>query len=1190
MGSSRGISAVRAVRVATVGLLAGALIFSGASLAIAVDAPPEGTATATEGDASSTAGSPDSGTSTASTTPPVNAPAPPAPAPALPSAPEQVAPSAEQPPPAPAPVEPAPPAETPAAPGETPDAATQPDATTESDTVAAKSQSVIEVPALRWQVLDSTGAVIPGTTVMLEGPRNAGLEDLGNDEQWADAARTAIEDNSGAVDYTGLDLDPAPGVFRIEQFVDEETVKADPAALPVAVVEGSDYRVRAAIADGYLAGDDAEWTTLAVLTDAATAPQDVTLQSMKAASRELAPTAEITPLADTSHADIIVRKRVFAEPTAVTAQPSTNIGTNYTNTVGTVFRLYTYTTNSNTPGTPTAYTCTIASGGECTITVDQVNSNGTNNGKRFWVIEENPVAGSAAALNTYVNGELFVGDYAGPTSSRRLVGLTKALAPNQVLYLPMTAGVNSGSQYTNIASGELPGNNAPSTAGAGSFGAVVGSQNNPVIAARCEATPLRIGIIIDQSASIQNNQWTTFRNALVQGPDAVLRQLRTAGAAVSILGFGTNVTSGGNGWHYGAPGSGGPQALPANNTTLESLIPTNRPGGSSNTTNWDAALSAMQTANASYDYDMVLFVTDGAPNYILASSSVDGNNVALRSLEAPMYAANAIKAANTRIVTVGVGAGASGTNVAKNLRAVSGPTSGSDYLQGDWDRLKQILNDIVSAATCQIPVDVSKTQLNADGSTTTLAANWAFTGELQAGTTTGVTLAGNASQTTSAGDAGKARWTIKFTQPGGQTAIIKLSETQKAAWVLQSVGCTLNAVPITTTIGGDGVSIVVSGLVPNSGALSCVFTNKQSTPASVVVNKNWVIDGKTFAQGAQPDGMDAVLNLTPAGQTGTPDWGQTRTGFLVGESVTIAETTTIDPQLFPGCILTGSTIAGPGITGTPALPTEGRPVTLASASSTYSVTNTVQCQRLTIIKKVESNFGGQATAADWDDELFAQKGSDPQLVFQSGQEKYVTTGSYVLSETALDGYAQKSLTCTGGTLTGNSIQVAAGAAVICTFVNHDIAGQASWTKTDGTDKLAGSEWTLTGPDATTATVIDCVTAGCAGLLDQDPAEGAFLLKDLKWGDYTLVESVAPLGYVLDSTPHDFTVDETTVGSVIALGAIVNTLGVAPALPLTGGLGADFYSFFGLGVLLLALVLLAILRLWIRRNDIEMGTR
>src|SRR5690606_30565521 len=138
-------------------------------------------------------------------------------------------------------------------------------------------------------------------------------------------------------------------------------------------------------------------------------------------------------------------------------------------------------------------------------------------------------------------------------------------------------------------------------------------------------------------------------------------------------------------------------------------------------------------------------------------------SVTLRSLEAPMYAANALKKAGVRVVAVGVGAGASGSAVAKNLRAVSGTTPGSDYLQGDWDALKQILSNIVTAATCQVPVEVSKTLKHANGTTTTTAAGWDFTASLEPGTHASVSLLGDAEQTTASGDPGKARWTVKFT-------------------------------------------------------------------------------------------------------------------------------------------------------------------------------------------------------------------------------------------------------------------------------------------------------------------------------------------------------------------------------------------------------------------------------------------
>src|SRR5690606_1133102 len=146
----------------------------------------------------------------------------------------------------------------------------------------------------------------------------------------------------------------------------------------------------------------------------------------------------------------------------------------------------------------------------------------------------------------------------------------------------------------------------------------------------------------------------------------------------------------------------------------------------------------------------------------------------------------------------------------------------------------------------------------------------------------------------------------------------------------------------------------------------------------------------------------------------------------------------------------------------------------------------------------------------------------PQLVFESGEKKYVQTGAYVVSEAEVDGYQQRELTCTGGTLTGDSIQIDAGADATCPLVHEDIAGSGRWTKTAGADAPARSEWTRTGPGGSSVQIADCVgadVAACAGMPDQDPAAGAFLLEDLEGGDYTLVESVAPLGYVLDTTPH-----------------------------------------------------------------------
>ncbi len=108
-----------------------------------------------------------------------------------------------------------------------------------------------------------------------------------------------------------------------------------------------------------------------------------------------------------------------------------------------------------------------------------------------------------------------------------------------------------------------------------------------------------------------------------------------------------------------------------------------------------------------------------------------------------------------------------------------------------------------------------------------------------------------------------------------------------------------------------------------------------------------------------------------------------------------------------------------------------------------------------------------------------------------------------------------------------------------------------WTKmssdTNNSDPLSGSEWTLkqtkafswadgaakytvVTSGATLGTVTDCVdgqngVAKCSAqtgeYVDLDGASGKFKISGLVWGEYQLIESKAPDGYDLDTTPHKF---------------------------------------------------------------------
>lgn len=114
--------------------------------------------------------------------------------------------------------------------------------------------------------------------------------------------------------------------------------------------------------------------------------------------------------------------------------------------------------------------------------------------------------------------------------------------------------------------------------------------------------------------------------------------------------------------------------------------------------------------------------------------------------------------------------------------------------------------------------------------------------------------------------------------------------------------------------------------------------------------------------------------------------------------------------------------------------------------------------------------------------------------------------------------------------------------------NSRLTGTVNWKKTDETDTnklLAGSEWKLyktrnfswdngnavyteTGSTDPVATIKDCVNSSektCSAqtgqYTDRDGEAGKFSIAGLEWGEYQLIESKAPDGYNIDTTPHVF---------------------------------------------------------------------
>lgn len=93
-------------------------------------------------------------------------------------------------------------------------------------------------------------------------------------------------------------------------------------------------------------------------------------------------------------------------------------------------------------------------------------------------------------------------------------------------------------------------------------------------------------------------------------------------------------------------------------------------------------------------------------------------------------------------------------------------------------------------------------------------------------------------------------------------------------------------------------------------------------------------------------------------------------------------------------------------------------------------------------------------------------------------------------------------------------------------------GTVSWRKTDTENNpLAGSSWTLTGPDGRSRTITD------NGDGDEDRTDGSFRVTGLDMGAYTLTESQAPSGFRKDDTSHRFTLDDTHPDQTFASGFV-----------------------------------------------------
>ncbi|TXK15967.1 DUF11 domain-containing protein [Microbacterium wangchenii] len=549
-------------------------------------------------------------------------------------------------------------------------------------------------------------------------------------------------------------------------------------------------------------------------------------------------------------------------------------------------------------------------------------------------------------------------------------------------------------------------------------------------------------------------------------------------------------------------------------------------------TNWDRGLGVAAAANtAANNFDLAVIITDGDPTFYNQPQQGPGNFNRFRETENGIFSANALKAgpaggSPTRLIAFGVGDGASGTATALNLRAISGPVAydgsngaSADYYQtADYAGVGRDLRSL-ALGTCEGTLNVTKQivpQSAPAGSiegATPAGAGWQFTSEIgTAGVTTPEPV-----RTTTADATGTVSFPLQF--PGGtDAASVTVTEAQQPGFTLQPVDgqnavCTnLNTGDPVVPTGSptDGFTVTV----PSTQAVNCTVYNRAPSPeADITVTKNWVVNGVAYAEGAQPGGLSAQLQLTGPDDAAASNqgWGVTRSGYAQGDTVTVTEQVSlIDTTLCTDdAVVTSLNGAAVDIPlGT------GYDLTLSQAQNTATITNTVTCEsRLTLAKEVD---GGDADPTSWtlnasflagapvEEGLPGFSGVDGapgttsqpvtpnaryQLFESGGDARYIqvdertdlqsnpqSTGSATCIRVDENGDPYPNSGYSDGINGG--VNVPLGYRVQCTFVNQD--AQLTLLKTvvnDDGGSATADEWDLTATPATLAGLTPTTVAG-----------------------------------------------------------------------------------------------------------------
>lgn len=519
----------------------------------------------------------------------------------------------------------------------------------------------------------------------------------------------------------------------------------------------------------------------------------------------------------------------------------------------------------------------------------------------------------------------------------------------------------------------------------------------------------------------------------------------------------------------------------------------------------------------------------------------------------------------------------------ENLEQVSS-TSGSITIPPTGEAVKCVFRNSPLIANVNIHKDVVNTEGEKEA-----RQGWTVGTRITAGSAT-LNPAGTAQATNASGDAA---WELRFNNASGR-ATVDVWEQMQTGYEFVSASCGI------TSLNGSQRTITLDSTDPQAldniapgDRVDCTYTNAEKQnpgsatwskvddqqPANLLGGSEWTITGPGHSEGTVI--TDCTSEPCEGSLDKDPEPGEFRLEGLVWGQYTVTETSApvgyvLDPTPHTFTFTVNKDTVATAITP------KGSPFVNVPAvgSVRWTKVDSENEQQLLAGSKWEMTGPGEDGPVIEVEDCVVDEGAEC-----SGHDldpavgkfliEGLSIGEYVLTETiAPSGYAPlgESLTFTVGVGEGASLEVE-----LPPVKNVRVLGSVTWTKVaagNTATRLAGSVWELTLPDDSTIPVEDCVADAaeeCAAMHDKDPSAGGFRLDGLVVGEYVLTETSAPVGYVVDSTPHAFSI--TVEEPNHAFGQpFENKQRDAPVMPLTGGMGAVIFLAIGGGLLAGAMAL------------------